>query len=74
MRDSRPNHFYPTARSKLENTANFYAMALGTAYQLQFDKYWSRNKNQVLAYNVFVCNTGGNPPFTESLWDDNELR
>jgi hypothetical protein len=81
IRDTRPNHFYPIAGSKLEFTANFYAMALGSkysyqTYQLQFDKYWSLNKNQVLAYNVFVCNTGGNPPFYGNCiyGTNNELR
>ena len=68
VRDTRPNHFYPTAGTKLEFTSDFYATALGSkysyqTYQFQFDKYWSLNKNQVLAYDLFVCNTGGSPPF-----------
>jgi Omp85 superfamily domain len=68
VRDTRPNHFYPTGGAKLEFTSDFYATALGSkysyqTYQFQFDKYWSLNKNQVLAYDLFVCNTGGSPPF-----------
>ena len=68
VRDTRPNHFYPTAGTKLEFTSDFYATALGSkysyqTYQLQFNKYWSLNKNQVLAYDLFVCSTGGSPPF-----------
>jgi len=33
------------------------------SYKFTFNKYWSLAKRQVLAYNGFVCFTGGQPPF-----------
>ena len=68
VRDTRPNHFYPTTGSKVEFTSDFFAQALGSkysyqSYTFQFDRFWSLSKRQVLAYDLFVCNTGGNPPF-----------
>jgi outer membrane protein assembly factor BamA len=68
VRDTRPNHFYPLGGMKVEFTADFFAHALGSKYSFQsykfyFDKFWSLRKNQVLAYDLFVCNTGGSPPF-----------
>ena len=81
VRDTRPNHFYPTAGTKLEFTANFYAKALGSkysyqSYQFRFNKYWSLDKIQVLAYDLAVCDTGGSPPFYGNCiyGTNNELR
>src|SRR5215813_11807811 len=33
------------------------------SYRFTFNKYWSRSEHQVLAYNLFLCDTGGKPPF-----------
>jgi Omp85 superfamily domain len=81
VRDTRPNHFYPTAGTKLEFTSNFYATALGSkysyqSYQFRFNKYWSLDKIQVLAYDLAVCDTGGSPPFYGNCiyGTNNELR
>jgi len=81
VRDTRPNHFYPTAGTKLEFTSNFYAKALGSkysyqSYQFRFNKYWSLDKIQVLAYDLAVCDTGGSPPFYGNCiyGTNNELR
>ncbi len=67
-RDTRPNQFYPTAGMKLEVTSDFFMQSLGSKYSFQayrftFSKYHSLGKNQVLAYNLFACATGGEPPF-----------
>lgn len=68
VRDTRPNHFYPTGGSKVEFTADFFSQALGSKYsfahyKFNYDKYWSLSKSQVLAYDLYVCDTGGEPPF-----------
>ena len=68
VRDTRPNHFYPVGGSKLEFTADFFSQALGSKYsfahyKFNYDKYWSLSKSQVLAYDLYVCDTGGQPPF-----------
>jgi hypothetical protein len=68
IRDTRPNHFFPTAGMKLEFTSDFFAKDLGSKYSFQpyrltFNKYASLSRNQVLAYNFFGCFTGGEPPF-----------
>lgn len=68
VRDTRPNHFYPTGGDKLEFTADFFSQALGSKYsfahyKFNFDKYWNLSKSQVLAYDLYVCDTGGQPPF-----------
>jgi hypothetical protein len=67
-RDTRPNQFFPTAGTKLEFTADSFMKSLGSKYSFQayrftFSKYHSLSKNQVLAYNLFACATGGEPPF-----------
>ena len=41
---------------------------LGSKYRFQsysfiFNKYFSLSENQVFAYNLYICGTGGNPPF-----------
>lgn len=68
VRDTRPNHFYPLSGSKLEFTGDFFSQALGSKYSFQhyiltWDQYFSLGKNQVLAYDLYACNTGGSPPF-----------
>lgn len=68
VRDTRPNHFYPTGGSKLEFTADFFSQGLGSKYSFEhykfnYDKYWSLSRSQVLAYDLYVCDTGGQPPF-----------
>jgi outer membrane protein assembly factor BamA len=67
-RDTRPNRFYPTTGTFLDFTSAFYSEGLGSKYSFQsynftFNKYGSLEKNQVLDYNLFVCATGGHPPF-----------
>ena len=81
VRDTRPNHFYPTKGMFTQFTADFFAQALGSKYTFQsyrftFNKYWTVGKNQVLAYNLFDCSTGGSPPFYGNCiyGTNNELR
>jgi hypothetical protein len=81
MRDTRPNQFYPTAGEKIEFTSDFFMQSLGSKYSFQayrfiFDKYFSLGKNQVLAYDLFGCATGGQPPFYGNCvyGTSNELR
>jgi len=81
MRDTRPNHFYPTTGMFTQFTSDFFAKALGGKYTFQsyrftFNKYGTVAKNQVLAYNLFVCGTGGDPPFYGNCiyGTNNELR
>ena len=81
VRDTRPNHFYPTAGTKLEFTADVFAQALGSKYSFQryrfnFDKFVSLSKSQVLAYDLYLCDTGGAPPFYGNCiyGTSNELR
>ncbi len=67
-RDTRPDHFYPTTGTFLDLTSDFYSQGLGSKYSFQsynftFSKYGSLAKNQALTYNLFVCATGGQPPF-----------
>lgn len=67
-RDTRPNRFYPTTGTLLDFTADFFSQELGSKYSFQsyeftFNKYGSLTKNQVLAYNLSGCATGGQPPF-----------
>ncbi len=80
-RDTRPNHFYPTTGMFTQFTSDFFAKALGSKYTFQsyrftFNKYGTVGKNQVLAYNLFNCNTGGDPPFYGNCiyGTNNELR
>jgi hypothetical protein len=81
VRDTRDNHFFPTAGAKFEFTADFYAQALGSKqtfqqYKLHFDKYFSLRKNQVLAAEGYVCNVAGDAPFYQKCiyGASNELR
>jgi len=80
-RDTRPNRFYPATGTLLELTSDFFSEGLGSKYSFQayrftFNKYGSLSKNQVLAYNLFVCGTGGAPPFYGNCiyGTNNELR
>jgi hypothetical protein len=80
-RDTRPNRFYPATGTLLEFTSDFFSEGLGSkysfqAYRVTFNKYGSLSKNQVLAYNLFVCGTGGAPPFYGNCiyGTNNELR
>jgi outer membrane protein assembly factor BamA len=81
VRDTRPNHFYPTTGTFTQFTSDFFAQALGSKYTFQsyrftFNKYGTVGKNQVLAYNLFDCSTGGAPPFYANCvyGTNNELR
>jgi hypothetical protein len=81
VRDTRPNHFYPTKGMFTQFTSDFFAQALGSKYTFQsyrftFNNYWTVGKNQVLAYNLYNCNTGGSPPFYGNCvyGTNNELR
>jgi Omp85 superfamily domain len=67
-RDSRPNRFYPLKGSVIDFTGDFFAIGLGSKYSFQsykftFNKYFSLSDKQVLAYNLYFCGTGGQPPF-----------
>ena len=80
-RETTPNRFYPTTGTFLDFTSDFFSQGLGSKYSFQayrftFNKYGSLSKNQVLAYNLFVCGTGGTPPFYGNCiyGTNNELR
>ncbi|HSZ63019.1 MAG TPA: BamA/TamA family outer membrane protein [Terriglobales bacterium] len=80
-RDTTPNRFYPTRGMSLNFTSDFFSQDLGSKYSFQayrftFNKYGSLSKKQVLAYNLFVCGTGGKPPFYGNCiyGTNNELR
>ena len=69
-RDTSANRFYPTHGSFFKFTAAFFSQALGSKYSFEsyrftFNKYLSLSERQVLAYNGFVCITGGTPRFME---------
>ena len=62
-------------------SSDFFAQALGSkytfqAYRFTFNKYGSLSERQVLAYNLFLCGTGGEPPFYGNCnyGTNNELR
>ena len=80
-RETSPNRFYPTTGTLLDFTSDFFSQSLGSkytfqAYRFTFNKYGSLSKNQVLAYNLVVCGTGGTPPFYANCiyGASNELR
>ena len=80
-RETTPNRFYPTGGTLLDFTSDFFSQALGSKYSFQayrftFNKYVSVSKNQVIAYNLFVCGTGGTPPYYGNCiyGANNELR
>jgi hypothetical protein len=80
-RDSSLNRFYPTGGTYFAFTSDFFSQTLGSKYSFQsykatFSKYWSLSAKQVLAYNAFLCATGGSPPFYGNCiyGSDNQLR
>src|SRR5215469_10776366 len=80
-RDTTPNRFYPTNGMMLDFTSDFFSEALGSKYSFQayrftFNKYGSLSEKQVLAYNLYICGTGGQPPFYGNCiyGTNNELR
>ena len=80
-RETTTNRFYPTSGTLLDFTSDFFSQSLGSKYTFQgyrftFNKYGSISEKQVLAYNVFVCGTGGTPPFYANCiyGANNELR
>ncbi len=81
LRDTRPNRFYPTSGTYFSFISDFFSQSLGSKYSFQsykttFDKYWSLSKRQVVAYDVYLCATGGTPPFYGNCiyGANNELR
>jgi len=67
-RDTSLNRFYPTGGTYFRFTSDFFSQTLGSKYSFQsyvttFAKYWGLSKNQVVAYDVYFCATGGTPPF-----------
>ena len=81
LRDTSPNRFYPTSGTHFSFTSDFFSQSLGSKYSFQsykatVDKYWSLSTNQVLAYDLYLCATGGAPPFYGNCiyGADNELR
>lgn len=80
-RDSRLNRFYPTQGMLLKFTGDLFSQGLGSKYTFQsykftFNKYQGFGEKQVLAYNLFLCGTGGQPPFYANCvyGMENELR
>src|SRR5581483_11322574 len=80
-RDSRPNRFYPSKGSVIDLTGDFFMKGLGSKYSFQsykftFNKYVSLSEKQILAYNLYLCGTGGAPPFYGNCiyGTNNELR
>jgi outer membrane protein assembly factor BamA len=80
-RETTANRFQPTSGTLLDFTSDFFSEALGSkytfqAYRFTFNKYGSIGGKQVLAYNLFVCGTGGKPPFYANCiyGANNELR
>jgi len=80
-RETTDNRFHPTKGTLLDFTSDLFSEALGSKYTFQsyrftFNKYGSLSEKQVLAYNLFVCGTGGTPPFYANCiyGANNELR
>ncbi len=80
-RDTGNAKFYPTSGSRLDVTADFFLPQLGSKYRFQsygltFNKYFEPGEKQVIAYNLYVCGTGGRPPFYGNCiyGKSNELR
>jgi hypothetical protein len=80
-RDTRPNRFYPTSGTLFDSASMFFSDALGSKYSFEsyrflFNYYHSFGKKQLLAYNLYTCATGGDPPFYgECIYGTNsELR
>jgi len=67
-RDTADNRFYPVNGSSTQFSADFFSGALGSTftfqtYNLTFNAYHSLSENQVIAYNLYACATGGQAPF-----------
>ena len=67
-RDTTPNRFYPVKGSEINFSADFFSQDLGGTFSFQtyrfaYDKFHSFGPKQVLAYNAYVCGTGGHAPF-----------
>jgi hypothetical protein len=67
-RDTRSNRFYPEKGTFLDFTGTFFGQGLGSRYSFQsyrttFSYYRGFGGKQVLAYNLFLCGTAGDPPF-----------
>jgi len=80
-RETTTNRFHPTSGTLLDFTSDLFSEALGSkytfqAYRFTFNKYAGMSEKQVLAYNLFVCGTGGTPPFYANCiyGTNNELR
>lgn len=80
-RDTVPNRFYPVSGTNFSFTSDFFSQSLGSkytfqSYKAQFNKYWSLSQKQVLAYDAYLCATGGTPPFYGNCiyGTNNELR
>jgi outer membrane protein assembly factor BamA len=81
LRDTRPNRFYPTSGTYFSLSSDFFSQSLGSKYSFQsyritFDKYWNLSTHQILAYDTYLCATGGTPPFYGNCiyGANNELR
>jgi Omp85 superfamily domain len=79
--DSRINRFYSTKGMFLQFTGDFFSQGLGSKHSFQshkvtFNKYQGFCSRHVLAYNLFLCGTGGEPPFNGNCiyGANNELR
>jgi hypothetical protein len=73
MRDTRPNHFYPTTGMFTQFTSDFFAQALGSKYTFQsyrftFNKYGTIGKNQILAYTCSIATQAAIRPFTATAY------
>jgi Omp85 superfamily domain len=80
-RDTSTNRFYPTNGTSFSSSVDIFSENIGSkysfqSYKTQFDKYISLNKKQVLAYDAYLCATGGAPPFYGNCiyGTSNELR
>jgi hypothetical protein len=67
-RDTTPNRFYPLKGSMINFSADFFSQDIGGTFSFQtyrfaYDKFHSYGPKQVLAYNAYVCSTGGRAPF-----------
>lgn len=67
-RDTVPNRFYPQEGTTFQLASDFFAKDLGGTFTFQrhrltFNAYRSFGAEQVVAYNLFGCSTGGAAPF-----------
>ena len=80
--DTRDNSFYPTKGHQFEVGANFFGKAIGSRFTYQtysaaFNKYFSLDEKQVIAYRVMGCSANGNrvPIYDLCLYgSSNDLR